>query len=868
MKRPWLWRIVESRLGRRLPHGQCTAVLGDLLEDYRRDRDARGAWRAELRVLSEARSIARAYRRPAGPRRPLGAVMQDLRYAIRMFARQPRFTVVAVATLALGIGGNVAVSSIARAILTPSLPIPDADRVVRIHQTRADRTSASGGSTSAGLFRLWQEGTRDRFSAMTAYRTAQVTLSGDGAATRLSAIEATPEIFAVMAAPLAGGRPLSVDDAATDAPVVVISHRLWRERFRGDPGIVGRTIRLDGEPWTIVGVAAEDLAFPDSGGPDLWRPLVLPADLWSNTTAVFLDVVGRLRPDVSRADANARLGDITASALAGGKTKWTAYAEDFRESEVGRYRDRLHLLQGITAVILLIAGVNLANLLLASATTRRRELALRASLGAGRWRLAQQLLTEGLLLSMAGAAAGLAIAAWGGPALVAAYPEPVPSYQSVSIGFRELAVAGALGIATTCLFSLAPVVAVARPGIANGLKDVASGGGSRGIRILRAGLVAAEVALALTLVVGGGLLVRSYWRLTSQPLHFDPMNVLTVRAAAAEARYPTSDARRRFFGDTIAALDALPGVSASGAATRLPFDGSGAGGGVELDLGDGKTRRFPVSTRTVGGDYFRALGIAIVQGRALGSADDESAPPAVVVGESLARRIDPSAPVVGHRMRRSAKSPWMTIVGVAADARSHFRWQLMPDVYFPLGQSDAQAMHLVMRVEGAPGPIGARAADLIRERDPEIPLGAFDTTENLIGASVGRDRFNLAVLTILACLATVLAIVGIAGVMAYVVGQRTREIGIRMALGASARSVERLLVKQGLVPVVVGLAGGLLGSWWLTPLIQSALFEVTPRDPATLTIAAVLFLVVGVISCWWPTRGASRIDPVATLRSD
>jgi putative ABC transport system permease protein len=870
MTRPWLWRIVEWRLGRRLPHGQATAVLGDLLEDYRRDHASRGAWRANLRVLAEARSIARAYRRPAPASRIAnsGAVRQDLRYAVRMFVRQPRFTIVALATLALGIGGNVAVSSIARAILAPSLPIPDADRVVRVYQSRADRTSGSGGTTSAGLFRRWQDGTRDLFAAMTAYRTSRVTLSGDGPAARLDAVEATPDIFVVMAAPLVIGRPFTAADVAAESPVVVISEDLWQQRFNGDRGIVGRTIRLDGTPWTILGVAAAGLGFPFSGGPDLWRPLVLPESLWSNSTATFLDVVGRLHPAVPPADANARLASITASAFADSKARWTAFAEDFLESESGRYRDRLRLLQGITGVILLIAGVNLANLLLASATTRRRELALRASLGADRWRLVRQLLTEGLVLSGAGAVAGLAIAAWAAPAIVAAYPDPLPSYQSASIGWREISVAAALAVATTCLFSLAPVLAVTRPGIVDGLKDGAGAGSSRAVRILRAGLVAAEVALALALVVGGGLLVRSYWRLTSQPLHFDPENVMAIRVAAAEARYPTEEARRRFFADTIAAIADLPGIGAAGAATRLPFDGSGAGGSVELDAGDGKTRRLPVSTRTVAGDYFLALGIAIVQGRALGAADDERSPPTVVVSESLALRIDPSAPVVGRRLRRSAKSPWMTIVGVAAEARSHFRWRAQPEVYFPLGHADASEMQLVVRAEDGAPPAAARIAETIRGRDPEIPLGTFETAAHMIGASVGRDRFHLALLTILACLATLLAVVGIAGVMTYVVGQRTREIGIRMALGAPARRVQRLLVKQGLVPVVVGLAGGLIASWWLTSLIESALFEVSPRDPSTLTIAALLFLIVGVLSCWWPTRGASRIDPVVTLRSE
>jgi predicted permease len=725
--------------------------------------------------------------------------------------------------------------------------------------------------TSPGLFRAWQAGSEDVIAAMAAYRSGRMTLSGGGReAVRLTAYNTTPELFDVMHVRPLLGRSLREEDAAPDVRSVVVSHDVWRSMLGADPELAGRTMELDGEPWTVVGVMPPGVAFPSSHGTDLWTPLVLSESLWSNTSSLFLSVAARLRPGVAIERAEATLASITAEVLASSERRYTARLVGYRDSLLtSDVLPSLLVLQAVAVLVLVIAAVNIANLLLASTTSRRVELSVRAALGADRWRLARQLLTEGLLLATAGGAAALLAAWWLGPALLAAYPAPVPVFQPVTLGPAEIAAAAGLIVATTLAISAAPVVLGARADLRPGLADAAAGSGSGGRRWLRSVLVGSQVALAVVLLVGGVLLIRSYWTLTVQPLGFDPGSTLVGRLSLPEARYADAAARRSFVEALTERLDAQPEVAVAAAATRMPFDLSITAHSVDVESPGGEPTRLLAQTQVVTPGYFDAVGMTMRRGRVIAAVDRDATAPVAVVNEAFARKVHPSGDVVGRRFKSTLPdAPWTTIVGVAADARIHYRWEVKPEVYYPVGTGDMTAFSVIVRADGEPAPPVGQVVEIVRALDSAMPLEFPRSYGAMIAASVSAERFNMAVLTLMAVLATVLASVGIAGVMLYVVRLRTRELGIRLALGARVGQMQRLMVWQALRPLVAGLAAGCLAASWLAPVLESQLFGVQSHDTLAFVAAPALFLAVGLVACWWPAARAARVDPASILRAE
>jgi predicted permease len=865
------WRLVERWLSRRLPARSLDAVLGDLQDDYARRRATAGRTRAAVWLWREARSVARAYRESQLRVRRAGwawtATSQDVRYALRHFRGRPALALAAALTLAIGLGANLAVFAVARAVLFPNLPYPAAERIVNLYTTRVDRQS--DGFNSPGLFRAWREGGVGVLEAVAAYRPRGLTLTGAGPeAIRLSVIDTTPDLFGVMNVRPRLGRALAESDAAGAGRSIVISHDLWRDAFGEDPGAVGRRIELDGEPWTVVGVMPAGVAFPRTAGVDGWTPLVLPEMLWRQTGPTFLEVTARLGPDATLEAASPALAAVTRAAFGEDRPNYTSRVARYLDGQAAPYRAPLAVLAATSALVLVIAAVNIANLLLASAATRRHELALRASLGAGRLRLARQLLTEAAVLCAGGAILAMVLAAWIGPALLARYPAAGTPFQPVAIGLPEFGVALALLVLTVLATALAPIVSMTRSDASQSLADAGRAGVSKSHRATQSVLVAAEVTLAVILLVGGALLARSYYVLTTQPLGFDPRHIVTARVSLPAARYPTPEARAAFAAALVDRLDDEPGVVGVAVATRLPFDLSGSGGGVEIDLGAGAPVTLAVGNQVVSSGYFTTLGIPIRAGQpfAAGLAGQGD----VVVNEAFARVIqaDPAA-LVGRRLRRrTPDAPWITIAGVAANSRPAFRQDVRPEVYLPMAAEGAGAMTIVARGTGPAAPPVAVLAARVAAVDPALPLERTRTYDEIIAASVGRDRFNAALLALVAGLAMLLAAVGIAGVTAHMAGQRMREVGIRLALGATPGGVRRLVVAQGLRPVAAGLVAGLAGAWWSSAVLESVLFEIEPRDAATFAAVAALIIIVGLAACWWPARQATRVDPAVTLRAE
>ena len=808
--------------------------------------------------LAERRA-ARAVERSHGMM--WGSVVQDVSYGLRSFRRRPGFTAAAVATLALGIGANVAVFSVVRAVMLPDLPYPDPDRITNLYLT--DEPGRGRNVVSAGDVGAWRRGADAVFSAMAAYDEAEVSIVSPAGPLRARAAFTEPALFRVMSLPPLHGRPLVDSDGARGERVAVLGHALWRSAFGADPDVIDTSVRIDGEPWTIVGVMPPGPPLPEADV-EVWVPMALPAEALANFNSSYLSVIARLRPGVHPEHASQALSDAH-------QRYATEYVEPqvtgvvgLQEDTASRVRGPLFLLQGVTIAVLLIACVNVANLVLAASTARARELAVRRALGAGGWRVARQLLTEDLLLAGAGGLAGVVLAAWLAPMLVAAYPAGLPLGQQVGIGGLELAAAVALCSATVLVFGLAPALAARRTEAGDALKGARHTAGRRA-RFTRSALVTAEVALALLLLTGGGLLVKSYLTLTGQPLGFDPRGVLTAEIGLPSGTYPSDESRRAFIQALTSRLGAQPGVRAVGITSVLPFVGF-SGGGYRVDTGEGEPVQQMLARRNVSPGYLEALGGELLRGRYFTEADSAASGPVAVVSESFAAAQ--GGDVLGIRIGRSG-SPWMTVVGIVRDARSFFTMEPMPELLLPAAQDTPARFWMLIRSAGADaGQLEASMRDAVRVLDAELPIDDVRPLESAIGSSIARQRFNMAALALLACVAAALTLIGVYGVTSYVVGLRKREIGIRVALGARPGQVRSLIVRQGLIPILAGTACGVLGAFWASRVLESELFQVTPHDPLTFAAAAGMFFVAGLLSNWLPAGRAASADPASTLRTE
>jgi putative ABC transport system permease protein len=804
----------------------------------------------------------------------MDSLVADLRYALRQLRRSPIFTVAAVACLALGIGANTAIFTVINAVLVRPLPYPRPDRLAMLFEgTVGDATDRNNVSPADFLDWQVQSGA---FERMAAIYDLGVNLTGHGAPAEVPAEQASAEIFPLLGlTPVLGRTFTAGEDSPGAGNVVVLSYGLWQRRFGGARDVIGQVVRVDDKPYTVVGVLGQGAGLVGQARtPDLWLPLALdPAQDYRTTAGRYLTVIARLRPGVTLPAAEADLRTVAArleAAHPGFNGGWSANVVPLNEYVLGPLRQPLLVLAGVVALVLLIACANVANLQLAQATARRREIAVRAALGAGRGRMIRQFLIESVLLSLTGGVAGALLALWLTDALAASATARIPRLGTVDVDLSALGFTLALSVAAGLLFGLAPATQAARADLHEGLKEGARGtaGGTR----TRAALVAGQVALALVLLAGAGLLLKSFANLQRVDLGFEPEHVLTARITLPEVRYTEPARQAAFFESLLARLNALPGVRAAGAINWLPLSGLRSatdfwfGGRPIPSDADQPTADISV----VDPSYFRAMGITLQTGRGIAPTDDARHPKAVVVSERFVRDYFPGQSPLGQQIFM----PWGdtlvgTIVGVARDVKhAGVDSVVQPTIYWSMAQFPWSGMHLVLRAEGDLRPLAAALPGVVQSLDPDLAVADVRPLESYLGDALARHRFSMALLAGFAALALALTAVGLYGVIAYTVVQRTRELGIRLALGATPGVVLRGVLRWGLQLVGAGIVVGMVGAVAFTRVLRTLLYQVSATDPLVLGAIVLLLAVVGIVASYAPARRATRVDPMVALRSE
>ena len=815
-------------------------------------------------------------------------LLQDARFAARMLRKQPSFTLVAVLTLALGIGANTAIFSILNAVVLRPIPYPQPEGIVHISmpEKSEDPRFAMTVISYANLLDIAQQNTV--FSHVAGVRGAAFTYMEGPEPEQIYAEQVSAEMFPLLGIAPALGRTFSTEEDQRGAsPVAVLSHEFWQQRLSGDPNVVGKPLKLgqqfqgssaqSGSTYTIIGVMPPDFrplsAIEGSARTALWLPLgqtALPLRNRHNTEAY-----ARLKPGVTLAQARAEMQAIAARLAqaypADNKDKLGA-VNQFQEELSRESRGGLWLLQTAVGLVLLIACANVANLLLTRTTARSREIAIRMALGAGRVRLLRLLFAEGLFLALAGGALGTLLAHWGVQIAVAAYPGGIPRLAESGVDLRVLLFALLVSCITGLLFTLAPAFHAARGEVFRAMKEGSGASSSAASLRSRNFLASAEVALAVVLLAGAGLLLKSFWKLIQVPTGFATQNRMTFRVSLPRESYPKNEQSAQFYDTLLARLRSIPGVRNVAATNALPL-----GGGYSCDTFQRDDKRVPESQqacaeyRLVAGDYFSTMGIAPVLGRLFNERDTAAAPPVAIITEEMARRFWPGVNPIGMRVtsdtgdRRSRE-----IVGVVRDVR-HFGLarEIQPELYIPYAQDPwARGLTIVLHTEGAAQSVFPQARAEVLAMNRALPIFAVRSLEDVLRRSVAEPRFRTALLGVFAALALALAMIGTYSVMAFGVAQRTREFGIRMALGAQRADILRHVVRAGLSPLGIGLAAGVAGALAGGQLISKYLFQVTPEDPATFAAVAAMLALTGLAAVIVPAFRATRVDPLTTLRHE
>jgi len=803
----------------------------------------------------------------------LARLAQDARYGLRLLRRSPGFAAMAIATLAVGIGANTAIFSVVHAVLLEQLPFPEPERLVSVPHTPPQDIFPGQKyfSVSPANYEDWkaQNGV---FTHMALYTDGSVTVTGLGEPEAMQAGLATAEFFSVLGARPLAGRLFAEGDDAGGRLVAVLSESLWRTRFGSDPAAVGGSILVDSRRYAIIGILPDALAFPE--GSRLWIPLSLTPKERAVRGIHDFGVLARLKPGVALAAARSEMNAISARLAAQypeDDKGWGAAVVPLRESLVGDVRPSLLLLLGAVGFVLLIACANVANLVLARTLGRRKEIAVRAALGAGRGRIVRQILVETTLIALSGGALGLVVASLGVHAIASVLGGQMPRISHVRVDGPVLAFTFGISLLTGVLAGLLPAWRLTRADPNEALKQGGRSESDAGSPAARNALVAAEVALALALMVGAGLLVRSLGRLHAVDPGFDPSRVLTAFVAIPDQKYATDDARRAFFGRLLERVRALPGVEAAGAISTLPLSHGGSIQPIAIEgRAAGKLSEQPeVPVRVLTPGTLEALRIRLLAGRDLAATDDARAPAAILVSEAMARRFWPGESAVGKRLTLTF-SPDATreVVGVVADVKllGLARAEPVAAIYVPQDQASRSSMHLLVRTTRDPRSVTRAVEAAVHALDPDQPLVDVKTMEEQRGESLAETRFSMALLGVFAALALALAAVGIYSVLAYGVRRRTREIGIRMALGADGSDVIRLVVLQGMRPALIGLAIGLAGSLVLGRAISSLVFGISPSDPLTFAFVSALLAGVATAACLVPAWRASRVQPTHALQ--
>jgi putative ABC transport system permease protein len=810
----------------------------------------------------------------------MGTIWQDLRYGLRTLWKSPGFTYVAVLALALGIGANTAIFSVVNTVLLRPLPYKTPERLVWLWET-SPQNDIPKEVASYPNFNDWRQQNQN-FEAVAGFSGTTASLTGnDGEPERLPGAAVLGEFFTVLGIePALGRRFLPEENEEGKHRVVIFSHGLWQRRFGGDARIVGQQINLNNNQYTVVGVMPPDFQHPNPEARravEMWLPLPVSEGMRNGRRSDFLSVIARLKPTASVEQASAEMTTIAArleQQYPDTNTGWSVIVQPLHQRFTGDVRPALLMLLGAVGFLLLIACANVANLLLARSSTRLKEIAIRTALGAGRMRIVRQLLTESIVLSLLGGALGLLVAFWGIDALLALSPGNIPRLESVGIDRQVLLFTLGISLVTGIVFGLAPALTISNPNLNEMLKESgrSSTEGGRGRR-LRDALAVAEIALSLVLLVGAGLLIKSFLRLQDVKPGFNPDNLLAVELVLPTAKYAENQQVVNFYDQLLQQLAGQPGVQGAATTSTLPL---GGGGDVLAFSVEGRmrasTERVPdAEARTVSPDYFRTLQIPLRSGRLLDERDNEQAPRAAVVSESLARKYFPGEDPVGKRITfgdpQAPDVTWLNVVGVVGDVRqSGLDEEPYAQVYRSYKQSPRRALTVVVRTAGPPLNMLGVLQTQIRALDRQQPLYNARTVEQVLKQSIARPRFNMLLITILAAVAMILATVGIYGVISYMVTQRTHEIGIRMALGARPLDVFRMVLRQGLLIALLGVGTGLVAAFALTRLLASLLYDVRPTDALTFAAVSALLTAVVLLACYIPARRATRVDPMVALR--
>ncbi len=806
----------------------------------------------------------------------LDAIVRDIRHAVRVLRKSPAFTLSALLILGLGIGANAAIFSLVNAVVLRPLAYPDADRIVRVWHSppREQFPGLTRFSVSPANYLDWRAQS-SAFAHMAVYGFKNANLTGRGEPDALQGSGVSGEFFEVLrATPLAGRLIGPSDEDSARSHVVVLGEHIWRTRFGADPSIIGQPIALNGEPYTVVGVLPDRQRFPQSA--DVWLPLV-----WTSTERAIRGnhnylAIARLKPDVDVRRANAELATISQRLerqFPADDKGWGAFAVPLHDDMVSDVRWGLLVLLGSVACVLLIACANLANLLLARVLGRSREIAIRAAVGASRGRIVQQLLIESSILGVAGGVVGLIGAWWSIGLIVKSFGATLPRAAEVALDGRVLLYTSAVAIGTGLLAGVAPAWRMTHGDAGEALKQGMGRGGSHaGEKRVRHVLVTAEVALALMLLVAAGLLVRTLWELRAVDPGVDPRHVVTMTIALPPAQYATPGATRRFSAEMLRRVRALPGVESAATIDSLPVEDGGSMQPVAIDGEPVRplSEQPEIAVRTITPGYIATMKMQLLGGRDVGDADVDDRPPVVLVSASTAKRFwGVTNPIGTHVTLGLIDDRPREVVGTVSDVKVHGLDSTdMQTIYVPYQQVGGRHASLVVRSEGDPIGVVPAVVHAIRSVDASLPVVDVHTLDEVIGDSIAQQRFAMQVLSGFAALALLLAALGIYGVLSYGVRQRVQEIGIRMALGARARDVVRMVIVEGLKPTIVGLALGLGGALALGQVMSTLVFGVTPRDAATLTAVSLVVLGVGVAASLVPAYRATRVDPLLALRAD
>jgi putative ABC transport system permease protein len=799
-------------------------------------------------------------------------LIKDIRYGIRSLLKRPGFAAIAVITLALGIGANTAIFSVVDGVLWRPLPYLAPQQLVMTWEDHRGRGGPEREWLSPSDFDDWRD-QNSVFTHLSALNDWGPTLTGRDEPEPLVGAAVSHDLFTLLGVEPTMGRSFRPEEDQPGAPnAVMLSHELWQRRFGSDLGIVGKSISLNEDNYTVIGVMPAGFKFPVIGNTEIWRTLRPTINPSCQRGCLVLRAIGRLKPEASLEKARVEMSTIARRLEAQypeSNSKVGATLVPLHEQLIGSMQRPLLVLLGAVGFVLLIACANVANLMLARAATREREIAIRAALGASRGRVVRQLLTESTLLAFAGGAGGLLLAFWLLRLFVGLSPQGAPRFDEIGIDGQVLGFTFLVAVLTGLIFGLVPALHVSKPNLNHSLKEAGKGGptGVKGGR-LRGALVIAEMALALILLIGGGLLMKSFVLLERVDPGFNPDHVLTLRLFLNKTHYPEPQQILTFYTQLLDRLQTLPGAQAVAANSTLPLSG------VDTDTSfmiEGRPEpppnQKPVAWHNeISPDYFRAMGMRLIKGRVFTDRDDEKSPSVVIISEAMAKRYWPDEDPLGKQIG-SGPGHWREIVGVVKDVK-HFGLDAdtPPSMYLPVRQVPSRGMTLVVRTAGEPLSIVPALRAQIWAGDKNLAIANVSTMNDLVASSITQQRFILLLLGCFAALALVLSAVGIYGVMSYAVAQRTHEIGIRMALGARMSDVLKLVVRNGMMLTLIGVGIGLAAAFALTRLMGSLLFGVTPTDATTFAIVSAVLVLVALLACYVPARRATKVDPLVALR--